>query len=534
MTLQQAPSKSLVLVVAAAAGLTGCFGLPEDVVRLADDAAELVRSAAREIAVSEQGYAEFLADPGSSAIRAYAEREDWAAGFETAKQGLRDARAVLDAEVAPLLDRDLLFQEDEVRAALRGIPSVVERARSAARRWEERRDRLESVRSDPRQALERCESSIAAVKAALPGLQSAAEAAKSAHPPRTQDIDRLLADVLGQAAAVSDLEAGVAAEATRWRTDGEVDLALVGDSCSQIARAGDAFLKAAPALSDRLAELDRSYSRTLVDMKQEPVLVVRRTSWDGGRAFADRHDKDFSVENAPPETLRRLAAIRGWFARWDARAAELETGLASGEWESLRIDPAVAWTEGDTLAEFSVAGVGYRYFHKYLVHEDGQASETDWVAVDSAFYRANLDNLGMDLVSKPHGSFESEKLTQAAPPGMAFVGNPHYGRWVPDGRGGSVWNWLGPYLLVRSLLGSPATYGRSEWTMWDGGYRGARPYYGGSSSAPRYGTRSTTVQTSPKMRGSTFARGGGFQRAAASARAAGPSSRGGSFGASGK
>ncbi len=534
MRVQQGGSQPLVLAVAVAAGLTGCLGLPEDVMRRVDETAELVRSAVQEVAASEQEFGEFLADPEASAIREYAEREDWAAGFEDAKAGLRDAQRVLDAEVAPLVDRDFLFHQDDVRAALRGIPSVVERARSAARRWEERRDLLESVRSDPGQALQRCESSIAAVKAALPGLQSAAEAAKSAHPTREADIDGLIADLLGQAEAVSGLAPGVAAEATKWRTDGEVDLALVGDSCSRIATAGEAFLEAAPALRDRLTELDRSYARTLVDMKQEPVLVVRRTSWDGGRAFADRHDKDFGVENLGPETLRRLADIRGWFARWDARTARLETDLFSSDWESLRIDPAVAWTAGDTLAEFRVAGVGYRYFHKYLVHEDGQASETDWVEVDAAFYRANLDNLGMDLESKPHGSFESEKLTQAAPPGMAFVGNPHYGRWVPDGRGGSVWNWLGPYLLVRSLLGSPAGYGRSEWTTWDRGYRGAQPYYGGSSSAPRYGTRSTTVQTSPKMRGSTFARGGGFQRAAASARAAGPSSRGGSFGASGK
>ena len=210
----------------------------------------------------------------------------------------------------------------------------------------------------------------------------------------------------------------------------------------------------------------------------------------------------------------------------------------------LGIDPVQAWPRGDNAAEYWVEKAEAHYFHKYLVQENGQTTETGWTEVTEELFFKNVDNLGMDVESKPYGSFESEKLTHAAPPGMAYVGNPHYGRWVSDGSGGSVWNWIGPYLFFRTMFGSPVSYNRSDWSNWSRDYRGSRPYYGGSTSAPRWGSKSQTVRTSPRMQGTTLARSGGLRQASTSVRGAGPSSRGvrgsspssrgGSFGTSGK
>jgi uncharacterized membrane protein YjfL (UPF0719 family) len=105
----------------------------------------------------------------------------------------------------------------------------------------------------------------------------------------------------------------------------------------------------------------------------------------------------------------------------------------------------------------------------------------------------------MDIVAKPFGAFEDEKITNPTPAGLAFVGNPQYGRWQNDDRGTSFWAWYGAYRLFGDLLGArgqPYSYRRDEWDTWSTKYRG-QPYYGEDKDKhERYGTGGTVVGSS--------------------------------------
>ena len=425
-----------------------------------------------------------------------------------------------------------------MRQSLLRVTSLLTGARESALQWIDRRDFLNEVAERADLMMEQCQTAASAMTRDGRELIAQVEQVKQDHQGRSSEIDRLLQPLTELRDSSEKLHAQAAGAFQVRRAGGAFDLAIFGDSCRQVSTNSEEFLKGSAELSAKLAELDRSYARTLIDMKTEHGLVVRRQSWDDFRDYPRIHTLDFRVSNVDPTTFQYLLGIEGSLARFSTtmfgRRFSMHSGTDPQRWNTLGIDPLVQMPSSDTHAEYWVQAADSKYFHKYLVQENGATKESDWVEVTENFFVANLDNLGMDVESKPYGAFESEKLTHAAPPGMAFVGNPRYGRWTSDGAGGSAWSWIGPYLFYSTIFGSRMSYGRREWDTWSGGYRGSRPYYGGSSEAPRWGTRSQTTRTSPKMQGSTFARGGGFRRPPPSVRGSGPSSRRSLFGASGK
>ena len=518
--------------------LAQCAGLPKDLVLETERAGIRIEDESRQTENFEKQYEDFRKSPEYSAVEKYADREAWGQHFDAARAKVASADAIYKTDVVPAVEADVPKSAPAVRAALRKIIPLLSGARESARQWIERRDFLNEVAESADTMMAACESAVEAMKQLEPELIARAAKVKRDHAARVSDIDSLVLPLTDLRTSSDTLLASAAGEFKKRDSGGDFDRAVLGDSCRQAGRNSDEFLKGAPELSARLAQLDRSYSRTLIDMKTEHALVVRRESWDDSRDYPTIHNIDFRVANVDRTTFEYLLGIEGSLARYSrsmfGRRFSMLSGTDPQRWNALGIDPLLQWPGRDTHAEYWVQAAESRYFHRYLVQEDGATRESDWTEVSEDFFFANLENLGMDVESKPYGSFESEKLMHAAPPGMAYVGNPHYGRWTADGSGGSVWNWVGPYLFYSTIFGSPMRYGRSDWNTWSGGYRGSRPYYGGSSAAPRWGTSSQATRTSPKMQGSTFARGGGFRRPPSTVRGAGPSSRGSSFGASGK
>ena len=518
--------------------LTHCAGLPQTLVDEAKRAGTRIEDESRRTDSLEQQYEEFRKSSDFSAVQEYADREVWEQYFDAARGKVRSAEGIYKVEVLPALEADKPDGAESLRASLLKITPLLSGARESAQMWIERREFLNKVAADAEAMMAECESAVQAMRESEPELTARAAQVRRDHPARAADIDRLL-DPLARLRDSADKLLGDARQELGNRTSGgKLDLAVFGDSCRQAEENSREHQQRAPELGATLAELDRSYSRTLIDMKTEHSLVIRRESWDDSRDYPRLHTIDYRVSNVDPTTFEHLLGIQGSLARFSSsffgRRLSVLSGTDPQRWNALGIDALAQWPGRDTHAEYWVQGAESKYFHKYLVQEDGDTTESDWTEVSEDFFFANLDNLGMDVESKPYGSFETEKLTHAAPPGMAFVGNPHYGRWTADGSGGSVWTWVGPYLFYSSIFGSPMSYGRRDWDTWQGGYRGSRPYYGGSTEAPRWGTRSQRTRTSPRMQGTTFARGGGFRRPPSTVRGAGPRSRGSSFGASGK
>ena len=519
--------------------LAGCMGLPRDLVERAGLADSRIAEESRRVESLGDQYEEFRGSSEFAALEDYAEREEWSQHIEAARAKVRSAEDIYESSVLPLVERDEPGTAGELAEALGKINPLLAGAHESARRWADRRDFLDEVAQRADEMVAECGSSVGAMNELRPQLAEKIRQVRRDHAGRGDEIDDLAGPLSELAASAGGLLGEAQAELRKRGSGDEFDLAVLGDSCRNAGAISADYLKRAPEVSAKLAELDRSYSLTLMDMKVEYELTVRRESWDDSRDYPQTAFLDYRVRNVSVATFEHLTAIRGSLVRsYRSRLINREPIMLSGtdraQWNLLGLDLYARWPPSHNRAEYWVQGAEAHFFHKYLRQENGETQESDWTEVTADFYNANINNLGMDVESKPYGAFDSEKLTQAAPPGMAYVGNPHYGRWTSDGSGGSVWTWVAPYLFYSTLFGSRRSYERSEWDTWSGGYRGRRPFYGGSSAAPKWGTNSQSTRTSPRMQGSTFARGGGFRRPPTTVRGAGPSTRSTFSGSSGK
>ncbi|MGK0359678.1 MAG: hypothetical protein ACI9U2_001984 [Bradymonadia bacterium] len=139
--------------------------------------------------------------------------------------------------------------------------------------------------------------------------------------------------------------------------------------------------------------------------------------------------------------------------------------------------------------------------HKYRFIEGGLAQHSSWVPVACTEYAAHEQHLGMAVYSKPEGTFESEAVTVAHPPGYSYIGNTRYGRW--DNRsGGRYWMWYGQYSLTRDLLWGVGGYRpirNRSWSSYRSSVKARKPYYGATK---QYGTGGTLTKT--KYKSSSF------------------------------
>jgi len=241
-------------------------------------------------------------------------------------------------------------------------------------------------------------------------------------------------------------------------------------------------------------------------MKAVYYITVLRWAWNDDADYPSTHTytyprheifgETFDFFNSLPESLPYIARLKtGWFG-----GSNIQTNdrVPAARWNALGISPQEQWVYRDDTAEYGFQ-LSADYFHKYLITENGETRETDWQKVDETMFESHVDDLGMDIVSKPFGAFEDEKITNPTPAGMAFVGNPRYGQWQTDDRGTSFWAWYGAYRLFGDLLGArgqPYMYRRDEWDTWSTRYRG-QPYYGeDKDKRERYGTGGYVVGSS--------------------------------------
>ena len=521
-------------VVSVMALWIGC-GISEVTLDDVQTTTDQVEQRKREIEASKSELKAYLASDESIGFRSANESEGWTATLEAAGAKVAQAEKLLSETVQPIVEADDSGQEYVIWETINECKELIGGTRQALDLWPARRTALEKAKAGAASLRTGARQSVDEIDAELKQLDSRASAVKREFPEQSPQIDQLLTPLQARLTGARDALAELEAQYKAHTSNANPDYAVFAHQAAYINSSKAEVAKGAAATEARISELSHSYAKTLIDMKADYALTIRRQSWDNGVDYPSLHDYDYTrkVDVASFEHFDSIPGSLATFTKgFFGNDTTLLAGVEKQRWDALNIAPEESWPSGDDEAEFWLQEGKADYFHKYHVVENGELSETDWVPVDEAFFFANIDNLGMDVEAKPYGVFEADKMTHAAPPGIAYVGDPRYGRWENQG-GGSVWTWIAPYLFYRSLFGSPWMYQRNEWNTWRSGYYGSRPYYGSSSSSPMYGTRSSRTQAST-LSGSQFGRSGGFSRPAGSVRGAGPSSRGGGFGGSGK
>ncbi|MCP4693662.1 MAG: hypothetical protein GY859_36845, partial [Desulfobacterales bacterium] len=465
----------------------------------------------------------------------YAGRERWEDRFTEAEDELTRAREeIFDKSIKRLLDLNDEKKATKLKMEISRVDRAIKTAIKKAREPKARMAELVRVKEDAPELVDAAAAAMGEINAIIEPLENEfIPRAKEDYENRAKDID-------GRFAPLKKLERDAAKALITARhqlgihqADQSADYAALGDSAKLIHANLKKLLKSDKAYRSKINELYQSYTKILEDMRIDYFVTVKRESWDEHSDYYHpvihtyRPSKvkvkayDY-FKGLNPETT---AASMGW--------SSLSVKVNRSMWSKLRIAPRENWPSNHDFAEYWIDDLYPATWHKYTLVKNDSREETDWEEVDLEDFQYYSDSLGMEIVSKPYGFFEEEKINTSSPPGMGFVGNKRYGQWRwNDTSSRSYWHYYGMYSFFGG--GSDRYYYRDDWGRWKRDYRYKKPYYGGGSSGPIYGTNGWHVKTSSKYRGSTFSRQGGLKAQSASVRGAGPGRRGGGPGGRGK
>lgn len=512
--------------------LTACGGLPKEVKKRADAVGGSITAMEQTIAKNRDRYAQFIRSGEFQPFARYAEKEDWAASFGRAKAELARARALYNSDLMPLVKKNDRNQAPAVIQQVNRIDTLIENSRKISLSPFNRFDELKTAAENADDIDRKTAALASEVSRAVSGLaQGPVKKAKTDFPDAVQQIDARMAPFLKFDRETQQAARTVHAQCESHRTGRDTDYAALADNAAFIDKTAKAALEKDAVFRKELDELYSSYTKILQDMKAEYEVTVARESWNENSdyynpsvmAFKRRVDADL-FEYLDGLAVENIAQIDPGIYK-----SSFKSHIGS-QWNDLTLDPAENWPGGGhNAAVFWIEQVSEKYFHKYLIEENGEQKETDWVPVSADLYENNLDMLGMAVLTKPYGVFESDRLTQAAPPGMAYVGNPRYGEWQKDSNGDRFWSWYGKYAFFSSLFFLPPFYySYHSWDRWNRGFKHKKPYFGeGGNSGTRFGTAGTFVRKSPRFMASSFAKSGGLKAQAPSVRGAGAAIRGG-------
>lgn len=519
--------------------LTAC-GIPGDLKKEAQDKSAKIDSARSNISKQKSAYLNLKKTDRFAFFAPYAERENWERFFKSAEDLLNQVeKEVTSGRVAFLLKENKKDKAGTLRVELAKVDRTIRQALNTSKGADNRMTDLVRIRDNAPQLVSASSKNLENINRLITDLeQNLIPKAQGDYPDRAQDILKRFAPV-----KVLQTEAGQAFNTAKQQLDkhkaGETaDYAVLGAGTDKVNTNLETLKKQDKDYRTQISQLYKSYSKILEDMRIDHFIIIGRTSWDENSDFWKEHNYTYPAKKVKRETYEYFVKlnpntvtssyVKGWLGGYRCY-------IHASQWNALKIDPAKSWpSRSDNVAEFWVADTDAKAYHKYTMIENGEQRKTDWVEVDEEDYYEFFDFLGMEIVSKPYGFFEDEKINEPSPPGMGYVGDSRYGEWRTDrSTGRSFWYYYGIYAFLNR--GPGYYYYRGDWNRWRRDYRNKGPYYGRSSSGgAAYGTYGTNVRTDSRYRNTDFARKGGLKGQAPSVRGAGPARRGGGPGGRGK
>jgi len=520
--------------------LSGCGeGLPDDIKNNAKAIPHTIDAARKEVGNSKKKYVTLKKSAEFKPIAGYAQRENWEQSFARADQTLSRARDLNKKELAPLVKKNNPESSPKVLAQTKRINQVIQEAREQAREPKNRFLRIREALENTDDIQKNSNSTGKKIASIVTTLAAGPVAkARENFPDAIGKIDGRFAPFLKIGQDTKTHLQIINREYAAHKSKGNADYAAFIDNSDALHRDFKNIEQSTPVFKRDLDQLYESYTKILQDMKSDFYVTIKREAWDENSDYYNPRFATFQrqvspsvYDNLTENNLETVAAISPGF-----------TGLKFSNkigdtWKKLAINPTSQWPGRNyNAASFWVENDKAVYYHKYLKEEDGKTSETDWTKVTPSFYEQNLEFLGMAILSKPYGVFEQDRLAQATPPGLAYVGNDKYGEWKKDNTGNSFWSWYGRYALFSHLFFFPPSYFHyGGWNSWRNNYGHRQPYFGKTKNGnQRYGTRGSFVKQSPKYQSSNFSKTGGFKSQSASVRGAGSKLRGGGPKAKGK
>ncbi len=513
--------------------LAGCGpGLPDALKHKADSIPDNIKSVESRVNKNKDKYDSLKSSPEFKQVKRFAVRENWDKKFQLAHDELERAKNLYKKELAPLIGRNKPELAPRVSKQIIRIGKIIKTAENSSQtplaRFSAIQKTIENAKDFQKKSAKDAENINNIVNEFKKNIFAKA---KADFPDMQEKIDSRFAPLAALAIQSRDHADIVTTEYRNHQKGLQADYAAFTDSREQLSLNLEKTQTLEIKLTKEMKGLYSSYTKILQDMKEEYFVTIKRESWNENSDFYNPRVATFhrqvsrqAYETLNADNLDTIAAITAGFF-----GSKFSNKIGSA-WEELSINPTEQWSgRGHNAAEFWVKDLKVDYYHKYMLEKNGETKETDWEKVDGNFYFNNLEFLGMAILAKPYGVFEKDRLTQAAPPGMAYVGNSKYGEWKQDNSGSRFWSWYGKYALFSTLFfPRPYYYPYNSWHGWHNNYRHQKPYFGKTKKGfQKFGTQGNYIKKSPKFHSTRFVKSGGLKAQTASVRGAGAGLRGG-------
>jgi len=519
--------------------LAGC-GLPGEMKKEAKQKPQSIAAARSVVSKQNAKYLDYKKTDRFDFFKRYAAREAWETHFENALKMLDQAdKAVTTGRVAFLLKENNKDKAGTLRVELLKVDRLIRQSLNASKKPATRMADLERIRDNAPQLVETAEQSMAGIVGLTGKLENdVIPQAKKDYPNRSDEIDKRFAPLKQLETEMQTSLASARNQLALHEQKEDADYAVIGSGTDAVNAGFKKLKEDDKAYRTAVGQLYQSYTKILDDMKIDHYVTVGRVSWDESSDYWTEHNSLY-----PP--VKVTQKVYDFFVKLNPKVVpatystswggSYKTYVPQQFWGALNVHPTRNWpARADNRAEFWIEDFFPKAYHKYTVVQNGKKGKTDWVLIDEEDYYDYYDFLGMEVVSKPYGFFEDEKIKEASPPGMAFVGDKRYGEWRSEpSTGRSFWYYYGIYSFLNR--GPGFYYYRNDWGQWRNGYRNRKPYFGQSGGmGATYGTFGSHVRSDGRYRNTSFAKSGGLRAQAPSVRGAGAGRRGGGPGGAGK
>jgi len=485
--------------------LAGC-GLSDGTVDTAKKLESTISKAKIKVSKSKES---FLKDPKTSKLQNYVEKENLLKSFSIASTLVDKAEVYYKKNLVPMLKKDDSDDENMVIAHINNINGILRNVIFEISKPSKRITILSDILKNSKSYLKKSTELTSKANGLNDGFVILANSMIEKYPSKKTDIEKRKASVLSVKSLIDNSFVSLKKEIDKK----SMDLTLFSkeyDSILNNYKKLEALVKKETTI---INQLDKSYTKILSDMKEVYVVKVGRVSWN------DYYDLPRETTYIYPDKIvnkatfdyfdsigeQKLGTLGGGLFSSSSRN-EIRSNLNSNYVKALGVNARQNFPRGDDSAEFWIENLFVKYYHKYTYIRNGKKNESNWIEVSAQEFEKQYNNLGMEIVSKPYGFYESEKITSAAPAGMSYVGNKHYGQWKQDSSGHSFWYYYGMYSFMNNMFGNNNHgYYRNDYNSYYDNRRNHKSYYGtGSRTYGTYGA--STYRTGSRYSKTNFAR----------------------------
>jgi hypothetical protein len=513
--------------------VAACAGISGDTKESAEKLPGQISAASATVTKAQQQFNQTLQRPNATFMKAY-QADVERGGFREAAALVAGADKLYSGQLKPVLDRNEEADNARANQLVADINRRLKQAQELSKLPGLRATEVIKAKDNATALTTTAKANVAELDRTTNELGQTVQAAAAKYPQQAGAINKRLVPIQQQRQTadreLTRLEAGLKTDPPNYAT--------LYDTSSTITATHQAAMPTAGKLRTQLADVDNTVTRTLVDMKIDCTVTVTRSSWDessdgGESTHTYRRDLPGNTEaclywEGLSDKLDDDAQIGEYEDPWNGDPRfKLAGGVDRKRWDQLSLDFRQDWPGSHNSATYHLEAVDLQYFHKVNTTRNGVMTQGDWQPVSAEVFDDREYDLGMDIYTKPAGTFDDEASDEASPPGMAYIGNPDYGQWRNDSSGSSFWVFYGQYRFFSDLLGG-SVY-RSDYNDYNRRYYGRGGYYGSMGDRDRWGTLSP--QTRSRYTTTNWVRTGGQE---ASIRTAGPSGRAGGPGGGGK